>query len=84
MVNACGTGTCEQTNAIANKQKCQEVFFNVLRSEKFISLCNLLCENFRGIKVDELFDISQINAKMKNGVYGKSPELFNQDLQQVR
>jgi len=77
------TGSLDQTDAVANKQKCQQVFFNILCSEKFVSLCNLLCESFQGIKVEKLFDISQINSKMKNGVYGQSPELLNQDLQQV-
>lgn len=78
-----GTGMYDQTDAVPNKNKCQDVFYNILCSEKFVSLCNLLSESFQGIKIDKLFDVSQINAKMKNGIYEQSPGLFNQDLQQV-
>ncbi|XP_020247535.1 PHD finger protein EHD3-like isoform X2 [Asparagus officinalis] len=83
LVNVSETGTYDPTNAIADKQKCQDAFFNILCSEKFASLCNLLCESFQVIKVDKLFDISQINSNMKNGVYDQSPGLFSEDLQQL-
>ncbi|ONK73128.1 uncharacterized protein A4U43_C04F27540 [Asparagus officinalis] len=83
LVNISDTGTFDQLDAIANKQKCQNAFFKILCSDKFALLCNLLCESFQGINTEKLFEISQINSKMKMGVYELSPELFNQDLQQI-
>ncbi|KAF8404041.1 hypothetical protein HHK36_008918 [Tetracentron sinense] len=62
---------------------CQRVFLNVIVSEKFTLLCKLLCENFKGIKVDRLFDFSVINSRMKEGFYEQSPTQFSTDIQQV-
>ena len=62
--------------------KCQQAFLNVLISDKFSTLCKLIFENFQGIKAD-LFDLSTINTRMKEGAYERSPMLFSSDIQQV-
>ncbi|KAK6246286.1 hypothetical protein QUC31_001057 [Theobroma cacao] len=70
-------------NSQTTTEMCQRVFFDVIISEKFTSLCKLLFDNFQGIKVDSLFHLSVINSRMKNGVYERSPMLFSSDIQQV-
>lgn len=52
-------------------------------SENFASLCNLLLENFQGMRADKVFDISVINSRMKEGKYESAPVLFFSDIQQV-
>ncbi|KAE8735106.1 AMP-dependent synthetase and ligase family protein [Hibiscus syriacus] len=64
-------------------EMCQRVFFEVIISEKFTSLCKLLFENFQGMKFDSLFHLSLMNSRMKDGAYEKSPILFSSDIQQV-
>lgn len=61
----------------------QHAIFKMLTSEKFTALSKLLLENFRGTKVDELIDLSQIHLRMKEGIYERSPKLFPADIQQV-
>ncbi|KHG16100.1 Cysteine--tRNA ligase [Gossypium arboreum] len=51
--------------------------------EKFTSLCKLLLENFQGIKLDNLFHLSLINSRMKDGEYERSPMLFASDIQEA-
>ncbi|KAM3730810.1 hypothetical protein ACB098_12G114500 [Castanea mollissima] len=51
-------------------------------SNKFSTLCKLIFENFQGIKAD-IFDLSTINTRMKEGAYERSPMLFSSDIQQV-
>ncbi|XP_016699858.2 PHD finger protein EHD3 isoform X1 [Gossypium hirsutum] len=63
-------------------ERCQRVFFDVIISEKFTSLCKLLLENFQGIKLDNLFHLSLINSRMKEGEYERSPMLFASDIQE--
>ncbi|KAJ6830139.1 PHD finger protein EHD3-like [Iris pallida] len=77
------TETYYQKLAVTNTMKCQEVFLDLLCSEKFVLMCDLLGKNFQDINAKKLFDFSQINLKMKNGVYEQSPGVFNQDIQQV-
>ncbi|CAI9115548.1 OLC1v1016473C1 [Oldenlandia corymbosa var. corymbosa] len=62
---------------------CKRTFCDVIMSEKFALLCNVLLENFHGIKADKLLDIGFINSRMKEGVYEKSPGRFLSDFQQV-
>ncbi|EHA8587006.1 putative PHD finger protein EHD3 [Cocos nucifera] len=66
-----------------NTIKCQKVFLDILRSEKFALLCDLLCVTLQDNKGKGFFDFSLINSKMKNWEYEKSPGLFDQDMQQV-
>ncbi|XP_039013073.1 PHD finger protein EHD3-like isoform X3 [Hibiscus syriacus] len=62
---------------------CQRVFFEIIISEKFKSLCKLLFDNFQGIKFDRFFHLSLMNSRMKGGAYEQSPMLFSSDIQQV-
>ncbi|OMO51433.1 Zinc finger, PHD-type [Corchorus olitorius] len=70
-------------NSQTTTEMCQRVFFDVITSEKFTSLCKLLFDNFQGIKVDSLFNLGLINSRMKNGIYEHSPMLFSSDIQRV-
>ncbi|MQL82052.1 hypothetical protein Taro_014538 [Colocasia esculenta] len=73
----------DQTDVHVITRKCQNVLIEVLLSDKFASLCDLLLENFPGIKADSIVDLHLINSKMRNGAYGRSAGLLHQDLQQV-
>ncbi|KAG9457189.1 hypothetical protein H6P81_001697 [Aristolochia fimbriata] len=64
-------------------EKCQRVFLEVMTSEKFISLCKLVCENFHGIKTENVLNFSLINSRIKTGEYEKSTGLLAADIQQV-
>ncbi|KAJ0972070.1 hypothetical protein J5N97_020029 [Dioscorea zingiberensis] len=63
--------------------KCSNVFREILLSEKFALLCDLLQENFQGVKLSSIFDLSLINSQMENGCYERFPDLFDQDIQLV-
>lgn len=52
-------------------------------SERFALLCNVLLENFQGMKADKVFDVSLMNSRIKEGAYENSPILFFSDMQQV-
>lgn len=73
---------CESDHHTITEQ-CQQSFFRLIMSEKFASLCKLMLENFRGIKVDNFFDFSLIHSRMIEGAYERSPMLFSSDIQQV-
>ncbi|KAL6615395.1 hypothetical protein ACP70R_037665 [Stipagrostis hirtigluma subsp. patula] len=64
-----------------NTAKCQNVLMDVLRSENFALLCNVLCKT---VHQDEertrYFDFGVIDSRMKNGNYGDEPGLFICDL----
>lgn len=64
-------------------EQCQRVFQNVLASENFKMLCELLCGNFRGVRVESIAEFSSINSRMREGTYGLFPALFHTDIQQV-
>ncbi|XP_030933927.1 PHD finger protein EHD3-like isoform X1 [Quercus lobata] len=76
------SGYINETDHYTITGKCQQAFLNVLISDKFSTLCKLIFENFQGIKAD-LFDLSTINTRMKEGAYERSPMLFSSDIQQV-
>ncbi|XVF37001.1 hypothetical protein REPUB_Repub19eG0107200 [Reevesia pubescens] len=76
-------GFFKESNPQTTTEMCQRVFFDVIISEKFTSLCKLLFDNFQGIKLDSLFHLSLIHRRMKDGVYEHSPMLFSSDIQQV-
>ncbi|XVE95570.1 hypothetical protein REPUB_Repub02eG0109600 [Reevesia pubescens] len=76
-------GSLKESNPQTTTEMCQRVFFDVIISEKFTSLCKLLFDNFQGIKLDSLFDLSVIHLRMKDGVYEHSPMLFSSDIQRV-
>lgn len=67
-----------------NIAKCQSVLVDVLRSESFAVLCDVLG---RTVHQDEertrYFDFGMIDSRMKNGDYGRAPSLFKHDLKLV-
>uniref|UniRef100_A0A0D9V1V3 PHD-type domain-containing protein n=1 Tax=Leersia perrieri TaxID=77586 RepID=A0A0D9V1V3_9ORYZ len=67
-----------------NTAQCQSVLVDVLRSENFALLCNVLG---RIVHNDEertrYFDFSMIDSRMKNGDYGRAPLLFKHDMKLV-
>ncbi|XP_057468969.1 PHD finger protein EHD3-like isoform X1 [Actinidia eriantha] len=81
-VGAMSDGSLSQSNR-TNTDLCRRAFFDTIMSEKFAQLCCLLSENFQGIKVDNIMDISIINSRMKEGTYETSPMLFHSDMQQL-
>ncbi|XVE55254.1 hypothetical protein DITRI_Ditri03aG0144600 [Diplodiscus trichospermus] len=76
-------GSFKESNPQNTTEMCQRVFFDVIISDKFRSLCKILLDNFQGIKLDSLFCLNLINSRMKDGVYEHSPMLFSSDIQQV-
>jgi hypothetical protein len=64
--------------------ECKNVLVDVLRSENFALLCNVLCKT---VHQDEersrYFDFGVIDSRMKNGEYGCAPEMFKDDLKLV-
>ena len=76
-------GSFKESNPQTTTEICQRVFFDVIISEKFTSLCKILFDNFQGIRLDSLFHLNLINSRMKDGVYEHSPMLFLSDIQQV-
>lgn len=72
-----------ETNGHSFTECCRSVFRDVIVSEKFVSFCNLLCEHFKGIKADSVFNFSLINSRMSSGQYEQAPELLASDVQQV-
>ncbi|THU62860.1 hypothetical protein C4D60_Mb01t09590 [Musa balbisiana] len=81
--SASKTGSLSETDTDVVNLNSQEHFLDILRSEKFLLLCDLICHNFQDNKVKLFFDFSLINSKMKNGDYKQSPGLFSQDIQEV-
>lgn len=80
---AISNGSSDESKCCTVTEMCQQVFYNIIVSEKFTLLCKLLLENFQGIKAESLFCMHTIDSKMKEGVYEHSPELFLMDIQQV-
>ncbi|CAK9326052.1 unnamed protein product [Citrullus colocynthis] len=76
-------GSLENSNRCSVNESCSRAFDSIINSQKFISLCKLLSENFRGIKADNVFDFSLVNSRMKEGAYENSPTLFLSDVQQI-
>eukprot|EP01018_Ginkgo_biloba_P012881 Gb_06677 [translate_table: standard] len=64
-------------------ERCRKVFLNIISSENFAALCNLIQGNFAGSRMHEVFDFRLIDLRMNAGTYGKSPELFASDMQQL-
>ncbi|XWS25070.1 hypothetical protein CRYUN_Cryun27aG0039500 [Craigia yunnanensis] len=83
MEGVISNGSFKESNPQTTTDMCQRVFFDVIISEKFTSLCKLLFDNFQGNKLDSLFHLSLINSRMKDGVYEHSPMLFSSDIQRV-
>ncbi|XP_059630619.1 PHD finger protein EHD3-like [Cornus florida] len=81
-VGVVSNGSLDESNCTVTKL-CQCAFFDIIISEKFAQLCNLLLKNFQGMKVDNFFDTSFINSRMEEGTYESKPTLFHSDIQQV-
>ncbi|KAM7507797.1 hypothetical protein LguiA_018250 [Lonicera macranthoides] len=76
-------GSVGQSYYRNNTELCKRAFSDILMSENFTELCNLLLQNFDGVKVDCVFDVSTIDSRMKEGAYEGSPMLFHSDIQRV-
>ncbi|XAR49600.1 hypothetical protein NMG60_11032853 [Bertholletia excelsa] len=75
-------GLLSESNT-TNSDLCRRAFFDLVMSENFAQLCRLLVQNFQGIKVDSLLELSLANSRMKEGAYERSPMLFHSDMQRV-
>jgi hypothetical protein len=67
----------------ANKAMCHKALFDILISEKFAMLCDLLAATFHVNKPDDLIGLQIIDAKMRNGDYAQNPALLDHDIKQV-
>lgn len=76
-------GSLENSNRCSVNESCRRAFRSIIDSQKFVSLCKLLSENFRGIKADNVFDFSLVNSRIKEGAYENSSALFLSDIQQA-
>ncbi|KAK3019450.1 hypothetical protein RJ639_004901 [Escallonia herrerae] len=70
-------------NGSYHRTRTERAFFDILISEKFSELCDLLFEKFQGMKVDSIFNVSLMNSRMKDGAYESIPMLFESDIQQA-
>ncbi|KAL3845484.1 hypothetical protein ACJIZ3_002887 [Penstemon smallii] len=82
-VGVTSTGSVNQPNHGTVKDLCRCTFSDIIMSENFAQLCRLLLENFQGMKANKLFDLSQINSRMKERAYENSPVLLHSDIQQI-
>lgn len=82
-VGMTSSGSVNGSNNSKFTELCRCTFFDIIMSEKFAQLCNLLLENFEGMKADKLFDLNRINSRMKERAYENSPLLFQSDIQEV-
>lgn len=76
-------GSSSESGHPTVSRMCECVFFKLLMSGKFASLCKLLSENFHGLKIEKLLDFSDINTGIKGGVYEHTPMQFSFDIQKV-
>ncbi|KMT19647.1 hypothetical protein BVRB_1g010340 [Beta vulgaris subsp. vulgaris] len=75
-------GPSESSHLTVSRQ-CERAFFRLLMSGKFASFCNMLSENFHGLKIEKILDFSIINTRIKEGAYEHKPMLFSSDIQQI-
>jgi hypothetical protein len=67
----------------ANKAMCHNALFDILVSEKFALLCDLLAATFHVNKPDDVIGLQKIDAKMRNGDYAQNPAQLDHDIKQV-
>jgi len=65
-----------------NKAMCHNALFDILVSEKFALLCDLLAATFHVNKPD-VIGLQRIDAKMRNGDYAQNPALLDHDIKQI-
>ncbi|XP_057850794.2 uncharacterized protein LOC131061245 isoform X3 [Cryptomeria japonica] len=85
-INNCGRKMAAQEAVSSSDvvtKRCCDVFFKIISSEKFMLLCNLVRGSVTDSRVHEVFDFRHIDSRMNSGTYGKSPELFASDMQQL-
>lgn len=66
-----------------NMAMCHNALFDILISEKFALLCDLLAATFHINKPDDVIGLHIIDAKMRNGDYALNPALLDHDIKQV-
>ncbi|KAG2580941.1 hypothetical protein PVAP13_6KG004900 [Panicum virgatum] len=62
---------------------CHNALFDILVSEKFALLCDLLAATFHVKKPDDVIGLQKIDAKMRNGDYAQNPALLDHDIKQI-
>jgi hypothetical protein len=67
----------------ANKAVCHKALFDILISEKFAMLCDLLAATFHVNTPDDVIGLQIIDAKMRNGDYAQNPALLDHDIKKV-
>ncbi|OEL17881.1 hypothetical protein BAE44_0021100 [Dichanthelium oligosanthes] len=67
----------------ATKAMCHNALFDILVSEKFALLCDLLAATFHANKPDDVIGLQKIDAKMRNGDYAQNPALLDHDIKQI-
>lgn len=73
----------EDGKAASLEAKAMCPLFDILISEKFALLCDLLAATFHVNKPDDVIGLQIIDAKMKNGDYAQNPALLDRDIKQV-
>ncbi|KAF6170523.1 hypothetical protein GIB67_031931 [Kingdonia uniflora] len=68
-----------QENSQDVTEQCQRVFHDIITSEKFGSICQLL----PGVMLDSVSQFESVNKKMSQGAYEQCPKLFSDDIDQV-
>ncbi|KAL6504526.1 hypothetical protein OROGR_026449 [Orobanche gracilis] len=76
-------GSVDESKHCTFTELCEHTFSDIIMSEKFEQLCSLLHDNFQGLKLDKIFNLKQINSRMKENAYESSPLLFQTDIQDV-
>ncbi|CAA0813402.1 RING/FYVE/PHD-type zinc finger family protein [Striga hermonthica] len=76
-------GSADESMDCTFTELCARSFSDIIVSEKFAQLCSLLLENFQGLKTDKVFNLSQINSRMEENAYERSPMLFHSDIQEI-
>lgn len=82
-VDLTSSGSVNEPNPTTFTERCSYTFSDIIMSEQFAQLCNLLLENFEGMHADKFFDLNHINSRMKEKAYENSPLLFQSDIQEV-
>ncbi|KAJ3687923.1 hypothetical protein LUZ61_017087 [Rhynchospora tenuis] len=74
---------CVKAYAGDNTSKCQNTLVEILVSDKFVLLCDVLFRNFRAKDYRRYIDLTTIHYRMKSGRYEKTPQVFHRDTLQL-
>ncbi|KAJ4786435.1 Methyl-CpG-binding domain-containing protein 9 [Rhynchospora pubera] len=71
---------CVKAYAGDNTSKCQNTLVEILVSERFVMLCDILFRNFRAKDYRRYIDLTKIHYRMRSGRYEKAPKSFLGDI----